>query len=716
MKIEKISVKNYRLLKDFSVALEEDLSLIIGKNNVGKTSFLTVLERFLNSSEKSKMMFDDFNVELKDELKNRVLEEQIIAEKEFGPIGIFLAIFIKYDKQDKCDRIEPLMTNLDPDNNYIVLQFSYELTYDGLKSLRKSYQTNLQNVGKDEKVSEAKKDVFKFLKSQHQKFFKFTRKSLDYDPISNLFNPKRSVDLDKEKVSLKDIINFKYISAKRDVTNRDVDKTLSSQISKLYKKSEMDADQVAAVESFKDHLIATDISLSTIYAELFKEVLEKVKTFGGVNSVESALQIISTLQHREILEDNTTVMYSQNGYSLPESYNGLGYMNLLSIIFEIEIIIKEIRRDALARPAEVNLLFIEEPEAHTHPQLQYIFIKNIKKLVKDGKVRADKVDVPLQYVISTHSAHIVAESEFNDIKYFMKSGANSVLARNLRDLQKEYLDANENQSYRFLKQYLTLSRAELFFADKAILIEGETERILMPAFMRKLDQASCEMPLMSQNISIVEVGAHSQVFEKFVDFLSIKSLVITDIDSYYNCPVVCEKTGEIERDEHGNPVMESIQKPASDPLSTTSSNYALKYFYGTQELAYLTSLRITDKCFLKDAGKWTQNSSGKLCLIFQTLECGYIARSFEDAFFHINAPFIKDPNNEFLALTSKWLKLFRLGKIDAFELAERAVKSKPSLAIEILLNSVRRDDGIANVIEWQTPEYIREGLEWLGKD
>jgi predicted ATP-dependent endonuclease of OLD family len=62
---------------------------------------------------------------------------------------------------------------------------------------------------------------------------------------------------------------------------------------------------------------------------------------------------------------------------------------------------------------------------------------------------------------------------------------NNVTAKNLSDLRKQY-DADPSQ-YQFLKQYLTISRAEIFFADKAVLIEGDTERILIPTFMRKVD-------------------------------------------------------------------------------------------------------------------------------------------------------------------------------------------------------------------------------------
>lgn len=46
MKIIKIEVENFRLLKNFSMDLEKDLSLVIGKNNTGKTSILSVLDKF----------------------------------------------------------------------------------------------------------------------------------------------------------------------------------------------------------------------------------------------------------------------------------------------------------------------------------------------------------------------------------------------------------------------------------------------------------------------------------------------------------------------------------------------------------------------------------------------------------------------------------------------------------------------------------------------
>ena len=59
------------------------------------------------------------------------------------------------------------------------------------------------------------------------------------------------------------------------------------------------------------------------------------------------------------------MVYDNNSHQLPESYNGLGYLNLISIIMEIEIYLGDFLRknDETKRPADINLLFIEEPEA-----------------------------------------------------------------------------------------------------------------------------------------------------------------------------------------------------------------------------------------------------------------------------------------------------------------------------------------------------------------
>lgn len=717
MKIKRITVENYRLLKDFSIDLEDDLSLVIGKNNTGKTSLLSVLDKFLNKPERSKFSFDDFNLDFMKEIKRLIKSD--IAENAYKPQGIRLKLFIKYDGGDDLSNISKVMMDLDPVNNFVVLSFEYVLFFDDLKKMIIDF-----GLYKKKKEKAGANDITKswdfFLKQNYADYFRNFTKSLEYNLRSNSENEDNFIDIEKEKISLKDIISFEFISAKRDVTNKEADKTLSSQTSRIYKKTEASNEQEDAIEKFKDHLVTTDQALSGIYLDLFKDVVEKVKKFGGIKENDSMIKIESTLQHRELLDGNTTVMYNHNGHILPEHYNGLGYMNLISIIFEIEILLKKFRKSKDEKPSDINLFFIEEPEAHTHPQMQYVFIKNIKNLIKDGLKREDSECVDLQYIISTHSSHIVSESDFDDIKYFKKQEAsNSVISKNLKSLEKKYEPGQEG-SYRFLKQYLTLNKTELFFADKAILIEGDTERILLPAMMKKADQDNTENPLLSQNISIVEVGAHSKLFEIFIDFIGIKTLIITDIDSYYE-ETLYEADGTTpQKHQNGNDKKEFKKCPANDLNVQFTSNSSLHFFHEkTKEdgIQYFINLNSEAKTLTKHEGSWTPNLGGQLYIAYQTEENGYHARSFEDSFFHLNKEFITNDSNQFESLTPKWVEKLKenLNGYPFFEAVEKAVGKKPPLAIEILLNS-KDDDQKKQFSNWQTPAYIKEGLEWLRKD
>lgn len=476
MKIKKIKIDNYRLLKKFSIDLEEIMSLVIGKNNTGKTSLLTVINSFLNGSDKSRFSFDDFNIDFKNELRT-LIEEDIPQQEDYKSVGIKLKLFIEYNEEDNLANLSRVMMDLDPENKFIVLGFEYHLTYDSLERIKQKYaefQTKeIEKFADDENYRQ--KDIFYFLRTYQGEFFKSSRKSIEFNRIDELENDDNFIDLDAEKISTKDIINFKFISAKRSVTNKENDKTLSGQTSEIYNETEKTDEQNEKIEQFKEELISTDYALSEIYETLFKDVVEKVRLFGGIKSDDSTIKIESSLQHRELLSGNTTVMYKHNDTTLPEYNNGLGYMNLISMIFQIEILIQEFKKSKDEKPADINLLFIEEPEAHTHPQMQYVFIKNIKSLLEQGIVREDGDNRKLQTVITTHSSHIVSESNFDDVKYLKKENENYVIAKNLIDLRKQY-ETNLTQ-YQFLKQYLTISRAEIFFADKAILIEGDTERI-----------------------------------------------------------------------------------------------------------------------------------------------------------------------------------------------------------------------------------------------
>ena len=747
MKISKIKVSNYRLLKSLELDLEDDLSLVIGKNNTGKTSLLSILDKFIGKkSTTPSFVYDDFNIDFQKELEDIYTTDrfnEIIAqyesseEKKWKNIGLSLKLFIEYTDNDSLANISKLMMDLDPENKIVVLFFEYILDVDNFKKIRADFieykskkeqenkevdrkQETIEQESKDEEndipnnKSEKRDNLFsEFMKRNRKHYFKTLIKSIAFNTTTKQENEEEFIDIVSEKISLESVINFNVIHANRDISNKDSDKTLSSLASKYYEKKEETEQDSPEIESFKDKLEETDIFLTDeVYTEIFKKVVNRVELFGGIRKGDSIISIVSTLKHRELLKGNTTVMYNHNeDCYLPENYNGLGYLNLISMIFDIELLINDFRRgnNVSKEPADINLLFIEEPEAHTHPQMQYVFIKNIKNILKEASEGNDENGAKsfnLQTLISSHSSHITSESDFDDIKYFFKlEKKNEVIAKNLKDLEAIYGNGEKDvQHFKFLKQYLTLHRAELFFADKAIFIEGDTERILLPAMMKKIDQEDKNnknetLPLLSQNISIIEVGAYSHIFEKFFDFIGLKSLVITDIDSAKEDKTKCR---------------------VCDTNAKFTTNYSLSFFYrGTTDLEYFKKLSFENKRLKKDCGsqKWVNCNDGYICVVYQTKEKNskgeeYYARSFEDAFFHLNRQFIIDNKSKFKSL--KLISNFEDTVKDSYDLANECVDKKPSLAMEILLNS--EADNKNEFSNWQIPTYIKEGLSWLKKD
>lgn len=677
MKITKIEVNNYRLLQDFSMDLEENFSLVVGKNNTGKTSLVSILEKFL--IREGKFSYNDFCLSLRDNF----LEFEG-GMKDSSDIKIRLDMHIQYNEKDNLKNV-PIL-NLNPKENTIILRFEYLLEKEESILLLKDYS-------KYKEQHKNTKDILYYLERNYYKYFKTTIRAID------------AKDMESSKLlrfdEVRKIVNVQTINAKRGVANgaENGEFKNNSALSKLshdYFKNTDDPNATDRID-LQDALIEADEKLTRGYEEAFKDVVKSIKTFSN----ESSVKIKSTLDAISLLKDNSSVVYDEDASELPEDYNGLGYMNLFAILFKLHIIFDSFKKTYLPTEdqADINLLLIEEPEAHTHPQMQYTFIKNIKTLLE----RERKNLRNLQTVISTHSAHIASQADFQDIKYFLRRpNEKNIVAKSLSRLKlKDTATPEDQRAFRFLKQYLTLHKSELFFADKIIFIEGDTERILLPAMMKKVDMVHKDeenyIPLLAQNISIVDVGANSQIFESLLDFLEIKTLIITDIDTV--------KVGESEtKKANGEPRIKYVTCPVDE--GTVTSNASIKFYTGKKDKAVLVALSDEERTFSKSGESWIATGDGQIHLSYQTAEAGYHARSFEDAFLSLNLDFIKANLETFASL--KNIDNFEEEPLPSyFALASGCIDNKPGFAIDILLLS---NDKFSN---WHTPKYIEKGLAWL---
>ncbi|MDP3245070.1 MAG: AAA family ATPase, partial [bacterium] len=324
-----------------------------------------------------------------------------------------------------------------------------------------------------------------------------------------------------------------------------------------------------------------------------------------------------------------------------------------------------------------------------HPQMQSVFVKNIIKFLKDVRIDA-------QVILTTHSPHILSASNLESIRYFMPvQKTNTAIVKDLMEFNKKLTEKKtekesaeetekKKETKEFLRQYLTLGKCDLFFADKAILFEGTVERILLPVFIEKIEKESKACKLSEQYISSIEIGgAYINKFKELIEFIGIKTLIITDIDSVK--PDSTEKA-EVESGK-----------------GLLTSNVTLKDWIPGKEKI--------DELLKETVSK--ESTDGMIRVTYQNnvntgtgpIKCG---RSFEEAFIIDNHAYVF--NNKIKLLSIKYqLKDYQgSGEIKAksFEIQEFIDRNRKKTEFAFDLLNISKDD-------WLVPMYIKEGLIWL---
>lgn len=652
MKIEKVKIKNFRLLKNSTLEMKDDLSLLIGRNNSGKTSLLVLFEKFYNNNA---FTYDDFSLSLREQIHN------INGHTDILDLSIQMILEIKYDIGDNLEHLSEFILDLDPDNNSVKIFFEVTINKDKLI-------TDLESLDdQEQKIRYIKKNLQKYLET----------KIYAFENENDFIEENRYKLIPKDLKQITKLINFQIIHAKRNVSSSDDNKgkkILSSMTTKHF--NQKNPDKPNQFTTINNEMIQMDKSLNNIYDKEFEDFLKFGKEFLSINT----LKVISDLESNEVVSTSSKVVYGEDSNYLPEHLNGLGYMNILYLLLDIEMKKESFENEQ----KDINLLFIEEPEAHTHPQMQYKFIDKIKE-VFNGIVN-------LQTVITTHSAQIISRCDFKDIRYLLNINNKNIKIKNFHsELKIQY--GTEEEEFKFVEQYLTLQASELFFANKIIFIEGTTEKMLLPYFINKFDEEKVSdpnyVPISSQNISIVEVGANAEAFDKLVRFLDIQTLIITDIDT-------------ILKTESQNGRM--VYKANKVEGATHTSNATIKKYFNAPDINSSGYPQWFND--LKSNNLAIKNTT-KIKVYYQTTENNYHARSFEDAFININLESIKTNRESINGLQN----IDNLDTVNnVYDLTERILKKKSDFAFSLLYLALSKS------IDWQMPLYIRNALEWIQND
>ena len=203
MVLKEIVVENFRLLKNFKLELKEDLSLIIGKNNCGKTSVLVILDKMLNSSE---IAWEDVNLVKQKELYNEIkgFNGSVQDGNKFLE-AIKLQLYIEDSDIDSYENIQNFIMDLDPENNIILLEF---ISLINIKNI-----LELKDIIKGRKIKDFS-TFSRYMSKNFTKYFKIKKYSRCYDKktkkiISDIFYNFGVTGLKIEEPILnKDPLNF----------------------------------------------------------------------------------------------------------------------------------------------------------------------------------------------------------------------------------------------------------------------------------------------------------------------------------------------------------------------------------------------------------------------------------------------------------------------------------------------------------------------------
>lgn len=662
MKITNVNIKNFRLLEDVNISLDDKISLIVGRNNSGKTSVIEVFNNFF-SYENTAFVFEDFSIsshlnfnETLDKYKEysaaKIGKEKDDLEVEYKNLlpSIDLDIYIEYNASDdgKLGSLSEFIMDLNEARKdvYIKCEFSAN-----------DKEIFIQNFLSNS--VEYSNDFIEYVKQNIKDFYSIKFYSIDKEDLEN----NREIE---RKSLIENVFITQFIYAQRNLDDqaKDKNKRLSKGFEDYYRlNKEQFKDDVKTIEGL---LAKFSEALDENYKKLFKGIFKDLGKFGIEDGVTLQKLIIKSLFDAEnILKGNTQLFYNQDSSILPESYNGLGYSNLIYMILQFISFYEAYDKRKPTRP-NFQLIFIEEPEAHLHPQMQQVFIKNINDFIKE------KNDWNVQVIITTHSSHVVEKGSFEGIRYFDNS-KDKLEIKNLSDFKNE-MTPEKKETIKFLKQYLVLKNCDMFFADKVIMVEGTVERLLLSEIISEKFNK-----LNSQYLSVIEVGgAYAHKFKEFLEFLNIKTLIITDIDSINSAK--------------GNTACQVS-------MGDKTSNAVLKKWLPKKDM-------LDELIKLEDKKKLY--STGRIKVAYQIPESGLkkedCGRSFEDAFILCNT-------EELASATGTIIEKHFGGKTKkeisekAYDLANNIKGSKTDFAFDIMMMK-----------KWNVPKYINEGLAWLEND
>ena len=494
---------NFRSFKEALIPFHEGVNVIIGHNNTGKSNLLRAMGLVLGYSNGHRLGTSD------------LFYETDVAELQRQSPRIQITLVLRRSADENLDSADmALFANMMTDP---ALSEEAELRYEF-----KLDDSQEQNYKADVANAITAKEIWKIIEQDYIRLYKSSRSGGNQAAGININETLGQIDF-QFLDAIRDVSHDLYAGYNpllRDVLNFFIDYSVKNDVTKTEDeiKEQLKALRDDFVQQSRPLMQTLQDRLQDGKNVFLKYALDTGATFNGAEP-----DFDGTVTENEMFSVLRMFIKYAVGIEVPATYNGLGYNNLIYM----SLLLAKMQADGsiayMKRNAKVlSFLAVEECEAHLHPAMQYKFLKFLQDNNLNGHVR--------QIFMTSHSTQIASAVKLDDLICLTSPALGQINVGYPRAIYKEE-SSNDMVSKQYVQRFLDATKADMFFANRLIFVEGIAEELLLPVFAKYLDK-----DLTDEHVLVVNMGG--RYFNHFLKLFDTKNaytinkkiVCLTDID------------------------------------------------------------------------------------------------------------------------------------------------------------------------------------------
>lgn len=503
MYIKEIKISNFRNFQEASVPFHEGVNVILGHNNTGKSNLLRAIGLVLGFSDGHRLgtsdIFYDTNVETL-KLQSPRIQITLVLHRSEGEdldsaeMGLFSGMMTDPTLSEEAE-----------------LRYEFKLA-----------DTQEDNYKADVAEATTAKEIWKIIDHDYIRFYRSCRSGGNQAAGISVNDALGQIDF-QFLDAIRDVSHDLYTGYNpllRDVLNFFIDYSVKNDAGKT-------EDEIKEqLKTLRDNFVRQSAPLMhTLQSRLQngKNVFLKYAVDTGATFNGAVPDFDGEVTENEMFAVLRMIIKYAIGIEVPATYNGLGYNNLIYM----SLLLAKMQADSsityMKRNAKVlTFLAVEECEAHLHPAMQYKFLQFLQDNKANGHVR--------QIFMTTHSTQIASAVKLDDLICLTSPKLGQIDVGYPRVIYNGN-NANDVKSKQYVQRFLDATKADMFFANRLIFVEGVAEELLLPVFAKYLGKN-----LTDEHVLVVNMGGrYFNHFLKLFDTnnayaINKKIVCLTDID------------------------------------------------------------------------------------------------------------------------------------------------------------------------------------------